>query len=134
MEAVKERTLISGQKVRVYLNWNKGHCTYSILDHKSGLVVAYASSVLLHNATFRVSSAGRRRVLESGHKNVHAWVSGTFIEADTERPSETSIEVYYDPHKVSSFVAVGRGNVEILSSPVVHLSQRRAWIPEVVFA
>ena len=45
-------------------------------DDRYGLVVARVSDVLVKDASFVVSEAGRKRVLAEGRKNVHAYVRG----------------------------------------------------------
>jgi hypothetical protein len=46
----------------------------------NGRVVLHASSVVLSHASFKVSEAGRQRVLKDKQKNVHAGAVG-FLEA-----------------------------------------------------
>lgn len=47
----------------------------------SGLVALHADTVLLRNAEFVVSEAGRQRVLKERRKNVHAGVRGEVVWA-----------------------------------------------------
>lgn len=61
--------------VQVYRNLHNG--SWSIRSVESGLIVAHAQSVVLDNATFKVSEAGRNRVLQEKRKNVHAVVQGS---------------------------------------------------------
>lgn len=65
--------------VRVFKNLTR-RC-YSIQARVSGrwLTVAHASDVLISPATFKVSEAGRQRVLATGRKVVHAWVVGDLV-------------------------------------------------------
>lgn len=85
-----------GSRVAVYLNLHKG--CFSV--QKDGLVVAYADEIHLIDVDFRVSEAGRQRVLDEGVKNVHAKVWGTVQhEVDIDWN-----EVYYNPYKVKTFV------------------------------
>jgi hypothetical protein len=53
-------------------------------------------------ATFRVSKAGRARVLSSGHKNVHAGVDGYLVTKDRKIPDK-SMEVTYNPYISDTF-------------------------------
>ncbi len=61
--------------VQVYRNLHNG--SWSIRSVESGLIVAHAQSVVLDNATFKVSEVGRNRVLKEKRKNVHAVVQGS---------------------------------------------------------
>ncbi len=72
----KGRTLEKGQHIEVYFNLHKG--IFSIRDMRTGFVVGHAPRVWMYHCSFKVSEAGRQRVLESGRKNVHAFVRGYF--------------------------------------------------------
>lgn len=70
-------------RVAVYRNLKKKGVVYSLLDTRSGLVVGYSEDVLLEDVKFSVSQKGRARVLREGRKNVHAYVRGTIVIADS---------------------------------------------------
>lgn len=103
-EMVPGRTLVSGQRVKVYRNLNRKGSVFSIVDCKSRLVVAYAQQVTLRNAEFIVSEKGRQRVLANRVRNVHAWVVGQFVYADRPRPEDATRVVYYNPYNTELFV------------------------------
>lgn len=66
--------------MRVFIYWNLHRACWSIkaLEGPSrGRVVAHASDWQVTDATFKVSEAGRQRVLREQRKNVHAGVVGT---------------------------------------------------------
>jgi hypothetical protein len=65
-------------------------------------VVGHVNSVLLENVTFKVSQAGRERVIKNKRKNVHAYVYGTLIEIETK--NKLPVAVKYNPYKYSNFV------------------------------
>lgn len=60
--------------VRCY--WNLHKSCWSVQDAKTRRVIGHADKVLLREARFTVSQAGRQRVLEEGRKNVHAFACG----------------------------------------------------------
>lgn len=126
LEVVKERPVHIGQKVKVYLNWNKGYSVYSVVDTKTGLVVAYCSKITLKDAIFKVSESGRQRVLKNQCKNVHAYVVGTLVAFDSEKPVELVRKLYYDPYKTSDFVDSETGEA-VKSASLAHLQDRRVW-------
>jgi hypothetical protein len=64
-------------KVRVYFNLHRR--VFSIQDAKIRLVIGHAPEVALENVEFKVSEAGRQRVLRENRKNVHSYVVGEFV-------------------------------------------------------
>jgi hypothetical protein len=65
--------------------------------------------VLLFDGTFKVSEAGRQRVLRERKKNVHAGVVGHWIgslddQLTIERIVYNGTAVTYNPYKYDSFV------------------------------
>lgn len=97
----KGRNLRPGQKVQIYFNLHKK--LFSIMDLASGLIIAHGSGFILNNVTFVVSEAGRNKVLDTGHKNVHAFAVGTFCAETSDPPSAHSVEVTYNPFKAHYF-------------------------------
>lgn len=114
---VKGRSLVIGQKVKVYFNLHK-KC-YSIKDIKTGLVVAHSNEVTLVNCEFRVSESGRQRVLREQRKNVHAYVIGEYVW-DIACPQEK--KAFYNPYKYESFV--DENYVPLNAAETVSLSER----------
>ena len=88
------------QKVFVYRNLNKD--CYSVKSLKTGLVIAHVQCIVLEDATFRVSQAGRNRVLKEKRKNVHAGVVGTWKLKGCKKPLKS--QVAYNPYKFETFV------------------------------
>lgn len=102
--AYKNRTLEVGQVVKVYFNLHTHQ--FSVKDHKSGKVVAHGNNIILKNPTFKVSEAGRQRVLREQRKNVHAYVIGTYAGENEIQQLEQDFmqQAYYNPYKLSTFV------------------------------
>ena len=101
------------RKVFVYYNLHKHK--WSVKDVKTGRVIGHYYDVSLYNATFKVSEAGRVRVLKEKRKNVHAGVEG-YLTKDVlarkmdgtilwESPSERH-KVTYNPYLYETFVTV----------------------------
>ncbi len=66
-------------KVFVYFNLRRKLFSIKALEGPmKGRVVAHRHDVLINDATFKVSEAGRQRVIRERCKNVHAGVSGTW--------------------------------------------------------
>jgi hypothetical protein len=122
MEQVKNRTLEVGQEVFVYFNLHKK--VFSVKDVKTGLVVAHTEQIALEDATFKVSEAGRQRVLKEQRKNVHAGVRGKFT--GTLTTNQLGREATYNPYKFSSFV--DKSSEEPLKEArVVHLENKKVY-------
>ena len=97
------------QFVRAYWNIHKG--MYSVQDYKTGRVIDRANDVFLINPNFIVRQGGRKRVIEEGKKNVHAFAVGyspykfTAEEWDDYYYSDkTWRDVTYNPYKNTTFV------------------------------
>lgn len=91
--------------VRVFKNWKLG--CYNIMQ--SGKLLTSARQVRLSGVEFLVRESGRKRMLENGRRNIHAYAVGTLV--DYVHPAEsrdldkiTGRGVFYDPYKFSSFV------------------------------
>jgi hypothetical protein len=88
-------------KVKVYFNLHKKMFSVVALEGENkGRVIAHETEVKLTNATFKVSEAGRQRVIREQRKNVHAYVVGTL--ADTVKNCNQAVT--YNPYKYNSFV------------------------------
>jgi hypothetical protein len=99
-------------KVFVYFNLHKKCFSVKALEGSmKGRVIAHRHQVFLYDATFKVSEAGRQRVLREKRKNVHAGVCGTWDERDYDNISidQTIVlgqAVMYNPYKYDSFVTL----------------------------
>lgn len=97
-------------RVFVYFNLHRKCFSIKALEgDRKGRVVAHSTTVLLEGCKFKVSEAGRQRVLREKRKNVHAGVTGTWINADRvescyEFLSMVGRQVTYNPYKYSSFI------------------------------
>ena len=91
--------------IRVYYNFRKK--TFSVQEKVNGSwkVVEHTNEIFIRNATFKVSEAGRQRVLKDKRKNVHAFILGerfpfipkSFVYRD---------EVSYNPYTGPNFMVV----------------------------
>ena len=94
-------------KVFVYFNLHKKVWRVKALsgEHK-GRVIGHAETVLLKSCEFRVSKAGRQRVLKERRKNVHAGVVGILLAMDGKMVFDyaKSVPVTYNPYKYETFV------------------------------
>jgi len=98
----RERTLDESKPVHVYRNLGGvSRARYSV--RQSGLVIGHCWEVYLKDCVFRVSEAGRKRVLKEGRKNVHAYVKG-FISPPVEGyPDSDWLQFRYNPYLCGAF-------------------------------
>ncbi|MFC5449180.1 hypothetical protein ACFPOG_12990 [Paenibacillus aestuarii] len=122
MEIVKGRGLEYGQIVKVYKNLNRD--CFSIQDSRTGLVVAYASTVTVRNVVFRVQDGGRKKTIEINRRSVHAYLQGEFIAADEDMPVQTNRVGYYNPFKTETFIDEGTREI-IRTTPLAHCQNHR---------
>jgi hypothetical protein len=92
-------SLLAMQKLRVYYNLHK-HCL-SVQGKVNGTwkVIAHVDEISLSDVKFKVSEAGRQRVIREKRKNVHAIVEG-FLN---EKTLDCSHVVSYNPYKAGHF-------------------------------
>ena len=64
-------------RVRVFRNLTRRCLSMQARTPTGWRTIAHADSVVLRDVAFRVSEAGRQRVLATGRKTVHAWAEGT---------------------------------------------------------
>ena len=95
-------------KVRVYRNLNKKCLSVqSWVEGKGWRVTDHVQKIFLDNASFKVSQAGRRRVLAEQKKNVHAFIVGERVDT----PKANAVElVKYNPYHSGSFYYVANPN------------------------
>ena len=108
-------------EVFVYRNLHQ-NC-WSVKSKETGRVIAHADEVILSDVDYKVSQAGRDRVLREKSKNVHAGLVGTLVDFDpiggkmpTYPASKFSSDpgqkpepgmptnITYNPYKYSQFV------------------------------
>lgn len=123
-------------RVEVYRNITRR--TFSIRQ-AGGKVQKHSNHVLVHDATFVVQPAGRRRVLETRQKNVHAFVRGEWDDiapASRLKDIDLSIaeqqglfrEVTYNPFKHGYFFYKDTG-IACESAKTVWLLEGRVFVP-----
>ncbi len=89
-------------RVFVYWNLHKGKWSVKAMEGENkGRVIARVDGIALKNASFRVSRAGRERVIREQRKNVHAGVVGEWIQGED---FFGTARVTYNPYKYETFV------------------------------
>lgn len=112
-----------GKDVFVYYNLHKK--VWSIKDRKTGIVIAHSKKVSVDNPQFKVSEAGRQRVLRDKSKNVHAGVVGKLNAHNNDFSSEGKKRVSYNPYKYSHFYESDtQAPVHSAESAVLHVQDK----------
>jgi hypothetical protein len=92
-----------GSKLDIYWNLHLG--CWSVKD--KGRVILHPLKILAEDCQLVVQPGGRRRVLETKRKNVHAFVRCKSLiihdKLDFLVPN-TWVELHYNPYKSSTFV------------------------------
>lgn len=88
----------------VFIYWNLHKQVWSIKDWKTKKVIGHSDRVLLTDCKFKVSEAGRQRVIATKLKNVHAGVIGTLSGVVPRGAGEVA---YYNPYKQDCFTVNG---------------------------
>ena len=100
-----------GRKCFVYWNLHKKCFSIKALDGENkGRVIAHADRIHVESCQFKVSQAGRRRVLKDKCKNVHAGIVGVVRNAAPDAAPDM-VGVTYNPYKYDSFVQADRPSV-----------------------
>ena len=93
-------------KVFVYYNLRKKVFSVKALEgKKKGLVIAHLDRLIVDQAEFVVSAAGRQRVLREQRKNVHAGVKGiltAWVVGSSDWADLTPVT--YNPYLYTTFV------------------------------
>jgi hypothetical protein len=92
-------------KVFVYFNLHKKCFSVKALEGpQKGLVIKHTRLIWLENVRYKVSEAGRQRVLRERTKNVHAGVVGTLSFPSIDIGPDDWTPITYNPYKYSTFV------------------------------
>ena len=107
-----------GTRVMAYRNLHKG--CWSVKSLKTGRVLAHLKEVFISDALFRVSEAGRQRVIRERSKNVHAGVVGVVSDLPEGGEFALRTKVRYNPYQAATFLTAPDG-APIFGAPLVHL-------------
>lgn len=94
-----------GQRVKVYYNLHKKVWSVLTKTPRGWRLYDHADQVCLTDVTWKVSEAGRQRVLREKRKNVHAFAIGTLLESTPIRDFQP---VRYNPYECGSFCMFGQ--------------------------
>lgn len=85
---------------------------YSIQSREGkdyGLVIGHADDLVLENCEFKVSPAGRARVLRERQKNVHAGILGRIVSVGKKTRRSPGMQgIWYNPYLAGNFLTAGK--------------------------
>ena len=113
-------------KVFAYRNLHRQCWSVKALEGPlKGRVIYHANDLTLGWCDFKVSQAGRQRVLREQKKNVHAGVVGYLTDCGeiTTDGIDLDVPVTYNPYKYDSFVDA-RCEVPVCSALFVNLDSK----------
>ena len=137
-------THLVNRKARVYRNLHQKcySVQFKVANANEGkaarwIVGRHDHRVVLDNATFKVSEAGRQRVVREKKKNVHAFVTGSFqgypfFEEDLAHFYGYSL-VTYNPYKAGFFFEKTTGREVLGAERVWLLEDGRCWAAGVTY-
>ncbi len=116
-------------KVRVYFNLHKRRFSVLVKKARGWRIMMHTDYINLVNADFKVSEAGRQRVIREKRKNVHAFVEG-FMASKADLSSTLQMHaiygmpvvmdaVSYNPYKAETFM---QGETPIHAAKLVTLT------------
>jgi len=111
-------------KYRVKIYWNLHKKCFSV--QYKGIVIAHKDTVCLENVEFKVSEAGRQRVLKNKRKAVHAFVCGDLqdtIEIDISRVKF----VTYNPYNGPNFMANDKP-IHVVNKAMLYINNNKGRI------
>jgi hypothetical protein len=92
------------KKIRVYFNLHKKMLSVQEKVNGSWKVVNCVEQIWLGDVAFKVSEAGRQRVLKQKRKNVHAYIEGIYKMPEITPFKHTPfVPVNYNPYKLEKF-------------------------------
>ena len=118
-------------KVFVYFNLHRRCFSIKALEGPDkGRVVAHSYDLFLKNVVFKVSEAGRQRVLREKRKNVHAGVVGHWnLDVSERQLSAMDRLVKYNPYVAGSFQILDKGQITpVHSASQAHLCNGQVYI------
>ena len=99
-----------------HIYFNTHTYTYSIRNRVDGKykVTNHSDIVAVYKPSSNVQQGGRKRVIATKTKNVHAFIIGQ-VGSLPETPTAKIADIYYNPFKVDEFKAIMLGNNDICS-------------------
>lgn len=132
IQGFKKRTFQLNDRVRVYRNLNNGKWSIQSMSGEfKGKVVGHVAHLKLTNVEFKVSMAGRARILKEKRKNVCAFAVGylTSINASHEQCNESN-EITFNPYESDFFCYTKNKQVAVTRLDSLLFNGGKAFVSE----
>ena len=96
------------KRVKVYFNLHKKVWSVLYMTPKGWRLGCHLPELVLDNVTWKVSEAGRQRVIREKRKNVHAFGIGYMQSILSPVPTGEWKKVRYNPYEMGSFQVDGQ--------------------------
>ncbi len=116
----KDRTLNLEETVKIYRCLHRKGTVFSI--QQNGKVIGHSSNISLQNVSFTVNPSGKRRAIQTGQRNVHAFVRGIICPFN----NQTGRRISYDPFNSKGFYFVD-DEKEVLNLAQVTFNSQGLW-------
>jgi len=111
-------------RVRVYFNLHKRMFSVQHKTGKGWRLWKHLDHVCLNNVVFKVSEAGRKRVIKESKKNVHAYIEGDIHGNVGFKPDGKENSISYNPYKFNQFYFSGKRNL----IPITEAKSVQGWV------
>lgn len=90
--------------------------------------VKHVDEILLQHCSFKVWKGGRKRVMETGRKAVHAFVVGSVEEEKGVEKPPGAVRVSYNPFKKDFFYEADTGEKVEVCETAAFLKDGTLWV------
>lgn len=101
-QSYKGRAIDFSKPVAIYRNLHNK--MYSV--KQGGLVVAHLDSFTMKRVSFVVREGGRRKVIATRQKAIHAFICGQLLNVNKAEGYDDQLRISYNPYKSASFFYV----------------------------
>ena len=119
----RAREIHPGDRVRVHVNLHK--LNLSVVNPRTGLVIAGVDDITLAGVTFRVQSAGLERIRRHRQRAVCAYAIGTVVAVGTRPDVSGHDRVSFNPFAADTFMCNGQ---PITEAAEVIFRDRAGWV------
>lgn len=124
ISSYRGRSLDPTKPVKIYRCLNRTGKTFSVMQ--DGLVVGHVQNISLRDVKFKVNRSGKARCLETGQRNVHAFVEGVITDKSVS-PSGVRARVSYSPFSEKGFILSGT-TMEVNSAKLLTIKNGKLWV------
>lgn len=99
----KVKIATSTYKDLVDVYWNSHKKLWSLRSCRTRRVLGHTDMISLAKCSMKVSYSGRQRAIDTGRRNVHAYIRGELLQPPIKFPLNGGI-ISYNPYKEMGFM------------------------------